>query len=459
MPSLAQQLADFACGLAFDDLPADVVQKVKMHVLDSIGVGLAGSATEYASMVVGLARQSGGSAESTLLAAGERLGAPDAAMGNAAQIHALDFDDTYLPGTLHASAVVVPTVLAVAESLGRDGKAAIAASAAGYEVGCRIAGAAGAARILDRGLHPTALIGPLAAAVAAGRLLDLDQRRLVSALGIAGSMSSGLFQTQLDGAWVKVFHPAWAAHGGVLAARLAERGFAGPHRVLEGVYGLYNVFLGEAGYDEAVLTGDLGRRWETLRITPKFYPGGHTTHYYLESVRQIQDGNNLHVEEIAKVECVVTEGRANAHFKPMETRYSPPNEYIARFSLPYMIAVLLLDGELWLDAFAPDRLQDAAVLELAQRVTYSTEEDALAPDKVGTVRIETTDGRVFRERAPALKGTPEAPATWDDVASKFRRNAGLVLDEPDVARLEAAVCTLDTEPDLAGLMSLTRGRR
>ena len=176
-------------------------------------------------------------------------------------------------------------------------------------------------------------------------------------------------------------------------------------------------------------------------------------------MRQIQDGNNLHVEEIAKVECVVTEGRANAHFKPMETRYSPPNEYIARFSLPYMIAVLLLDGELWLDAFAPDRLQDAAVLELAQRVTYSTEEDALAPDKVGTVRIETTDGRVFRERAPALKGTPEAPATWDDVASKFRRNAGLVLDEPDVARLEAAVCTLDTEPDLAGLMSLTRGRR
>ena len=244
----ARVLADWVSGLRWADVPAAQHPLIGLRVLDTLGLILAGAPTEAAAAARQVAARQGVSDEAGIVPGRGRAAAAWAAFVHGVTAHCRDFDDTFQDSVVHPGSVVVPTALAVGESCGADGNEIAAAIVAGYEVAARLGSIAGR-RFHRRGLHATGVIGPFAAAAAAGRLMRLDGAAIADAFGLAGSMAGGLMAFIADGSWSKWLHAGWAAHGGIVAAQLAAQGFRGPAGVLDGRHNLYAALL--AGEDVA----------------------------------------------------------------------------------------------------------------------------------------------------------------------------------------------------------------
>ena len=249
MTTAAERIADFATSLAYEDIPSEVIEAAKLHVLDTLGCGLAASALGIATEGRTAMTELGGDPQASVIGYGANIPAASAAFANAMLCHGLDYDDTHSDSVAHVSTVVVPVTGAVGEADGVDGRELLAAIVAGNEIVTRV-GMAASGAFHKRGFHPTAICGIFGGTAAAMRLAGCDARRTASALGIAGSFAGGLFAYLEDGTATKPMHAAWAAHGSVLAARLAALGAEGPPSVLEGRFGLYHAFLAaRAGRD------------------------------------------------------------------------------------------------------------------------------------------------------------------------------------------------------------------
>jgi len=264
----------FVEKLVFDDVPKDVIEEVRLHILDTLGVALASHGMDFAHIMLEVSKGLGGPPESTAIGSGERLSAPNAALVNGTMAHGLDYDDMHREASLHLSAFTVPTALAVSEAKGESGKSAILGSVAGYEIGARL-GLAASGRLLLRGWHPTGVLGAFAAAAVTGSILGLNAKQISNAMGIAGSQSSGSAQWIEEGSWTKRMHPGWAAHSGIIAGLLAQKGYDGPQRIYEGKMGLYSSYIGNGDFDLERLTQGLGSSWETRQICYKLYPCGY----------------------------------------------------------------------------------------------------------------------------------------------------------------------------------------
>lgn len=241
MPTVANRLAQRALELSYDDVPETVLEHARLHLLDSLGVALAAASTESGRKITQAARSLGVGDESTVIGSTGRLPAPSAALVNGTLIHALEYDDTHTDSIIHGSSVVVPSVLAAAERGSVGGKELITSLVLGWEVIIRL-GLVAPGAFQARGFHTTGVCGSFASALVAGRLAKLSEPELTSALGIAGSQASGLFEYVVDGASVKSSHPGWAAHNGIVATHLARCGVSGPETVFEGRFGFYNTF-------------------------------------------------------------------------------------------------------------------------------------------------------------------------------------------------------------------------
>lgn len=270
----SQQLGHFVANLKFKDIPGDVIEKSKQHILDTLGVALAAVREDFTEVILGVVKKLKGPSESSVWGKKVRLPAANAALVNGTMAHGLDYDDMHRAASSHLSVVVVPTAMALVEKKGLSGKKILTAIVAGYEVGSRL-GIAALGHLLLRGWHPTAVFGAFTSAAVASKLLNADVHQTAMALGIAGSQASGLAQWLEEGSWTKRMHPGWAAHSGIFATQLALKGFDGPLKIFEGTRGLYRSFLRDGNFDLTKLTEDLGRRWETRQICLKMYPAGY----------------------------------------------------------------------------------------------------------------------------------------------------------------------------------------
>jgi 2-methylcitrate dehydratase PrpD len=449
--TLAERLATFAASLTFDALPKDVVASVRLRTLDVLGIALAASRMDWAPAVLELA---GAPGECTVVGTERTAAAPLAVLVNGTLAHGLDFDDTHAASITHASAVVLPAVLAIAEARGASGRDAITAAVAGYEAVTRI-GMAASGAFHARGWHATSVCGAFASALAIGRLEGLDAARLTGALGVAGSLASGLMEYLADGSAVKRLHPGWAGHAGVIAAALARGGFGGPASILEGRFGLYRAFLGAAPDTAAFDT--LGREWETLRVGYKPYPCCHLNHAYLDCALQlVADG--VKPEAIAAIECRVPAGEVPIVCEPAAVKRRPRSSYDAQFSLPYSIAAAFIDGRVDLDTYAAERLGDPQVLALAGRVRHAVDPESTFPSGFpGWVRVELTDGRQLEARVPDGRGGPARPLPEAAIIAKFRDNARRALTPERLTALEHAVLQLEGLQSVRQLMAACRG--
>src|SRR5262245_57009562 len=405
--TLATRLATFAHDLTFARIPPPVAASVSLRTLDVLGIALAASTQEVAPAVRGALAAWDARGDCTVVGDKTTAPTPLAALANGTLAHGLDFDDTHAASITHASAVVLPAVLAVAESQGVGGRAVITAAVAGYEAVTRL-GMAAPGAFHARGWHATSVCGAFAAALAARTILGLDPPRLTAAVGLAGSFASGVQEFLADGSWSKRAHAGWAAQAGVVAATLARGGFTGPASIFEGRFGLYRTFLGQT--PDLASFDTLGTTWETLAVGFKPYPCCHYLHAFLDCALTLRAAHGLTADAIEGVECLVPAGEVPIVCEPTTAKRRPRTPYDAQFSLPFSVAAALVDGVIGLDTFAPERLDDARVLALAARVAHRVDPGSRFPDGFpGWVRIRLTGGRALEAREPDGRGGPCRP--------------------------------------------------
>jgi 2-methylcitrate dehydratase PrpD len=447
----AQTIAEWTTSLTPDDVPQEVLEHAKLHFLDAIGCGFAASALGVATEGRTAMAELGGEPHASVVGLDVALPAPNAAFANGMLCHGLDYDDTHSDSVSHVSVVVCPAALATAEAQGSSGAELLTAIVAGNEVVTRV-GMAASGRFHARGFHPTAICGIFGGTAAAARLLEANVATTVSALGIAGSFAGGLFAYLDDGTATKPFHPAWAAHGSVLAARLASLGGEGPPGVVEGRFGLYHAFVGAEQGEIAIeeQLADLGSRWETPRIAYKPYPACHFIHGSLGATAGLSP---LDPDEIEDVLVTVPEAGVSLVLEPADKKVAPRTVYEAKFSLQYSTAAMLVHGSAGLAAYSDEAIADPRVLDLARRVRYETKAYETYPAAFpGGVRISMRDGEVLEAELPHQRGGPENPLSADEVRAKFRENAGLALPEAAVESLESTILSLEQLEDVTGLL-------
>jgi 2-methylcitrate dehydratase PrpD len=456
-PSVARRYARFVLGLALEQVPPPVAAKATSLALDTLGSCLASSREDFGRAVLQAAERLGGAPESTLIGTKARAGVASAVLANATLAHGLDFDDTREDAIVHTGCVAVTTALAVGEALGASGRAVIEAMIAGVEVMCRV-GLAVPGRFHARHYHPTCLTGSFAAAAVAGKLYGLSEDQLVHAFGICGSQAGGIIEYLADGSWTKRLHPGWAAHAGIAAILLARSGFTGPETVFEGAHGFYQAFAG--GYEEPkldALLASLGRTWELAALTLKPYPCGSIAQPYMDCALRLRQQHQIKPEQIAGIRCRTAEGPIPRLWEPLATKHSPANGYAAKFSLPYLLAIMLVKGRATLAEFTDEAARDQAVLAVAGKVGYEVDATIDYPRQfIGHVAIRLRDGRLLEERQDHPRGGPDFPMTREEVEAKFLGNAALAVPEEQAARVVRTVGDLAAQADINTLMdSLT----
>jgi 2-methylcitrate dehydratase PrpD len=272
------------------------------------------------------------------------------------------------------------------------------------------------------GFHPTSVLGTLGAALGVSAVLGHDRRKTVDALGHAGSFASGIIEYLAEGAWTKRLHPGWAAQAGVQAARIAGQGFPGPRTVFEGIHGLFNGFARNSKGNYDVLTGDFGERWYMDAITFKPYATGTMNQPYIDCALRLSK-RGFKAEDVQDVFCQTAEGYVHRLWDPLPSKHRPPNEYIAKFSAPFNIAVAFVTGGAGLGAFTEQTVKDERILALSSKVRYEVNPNDPYPKAyTGHVRMTLKDGRVFEERQPHIRGGAQEPLTRAEIEAKFRGN-------------------------------------
>lgn len=450
----AAQIADWAAGLRFTDIPEVVITDEKLRVLDILGVALAASTLPASAPVRTAALRLGTGEESRMWGYGDRTTAATAAMVNGSLAHALDYDDTHNESVVHISGPVVTTGLTLGEALRAGGKTVLTAIVAGAELGCRI-GRVVPGEFHKRGFHATGVMGAFAASVVAGKLLGLNAHQLRNALGIAGSQASGLLEGFRDGSAVKQLHPGWAAHAGIIAAYLAQDGFTGPATVFEGRDGLYNSHVGSGDHPAGRMTEGLGREWTCLHTSFKPYPCGHVVHGFLDALMALYREAGLRAGQVEKITCPTAEWMIPIMCEPRALKLKPETDYHAKFSFYFTMAAALIDGRLGVEAFTEANIRNPELLALAEKIHCIPDPDAPGTGHFkGWVQVDTTDGRRLERVVDDNWGSLANPMTPDQVQTKFRDNAGLALEKARIPNIIEGALHLDTSHDVSALIGL-----
>ncbi|HUL74599.1 MAG TPA: MmgE/PrpD family protein [Vicinamibacterales bacterium] len=431
--------------------PADARTRAASAVLDTIGVTLAG-VTEPAARIVRTTLAPVGEYGCVVWGTDQRSTAPDAALANGTAAHALDYDDMCFVSLAHPSAPLVPAVIATAEIARASGRAALDAYVVGFEVEARL-GRVMNPRHYQRGWHNTSTLGTIGAAAAASRLLGLSAEAAGHAIAIAASEASGLKEN--FGSMVKPLHAGLAARNGVLAAMLAKAGMTASARAVDGPQGFLHAMDSERD-DLAREIADLGERWEIVEtgITVKLYPSCAGTHPTLDALLDLHRREKFTTDDVERVEIDVDP------IVPTILIYDRPTSPLeAKFSMPFCAAAAIVFGQVGIDTFDDDRIRDARVLALMQRVTMRVDPDVGKGAPALTearVRVHLKRGGTLAQDAHGARGYPERPATDAELDAKFMACAGRVLPKDRAAQALGRLRDLEDLHDPLGLVDLLR---
>lgn len=456
MTSPTRQIARWVASASIDDIPDEVLQKAKLHILDTLGCAIAAHSTDFGEAIRESAFAYSFAGPTTVIGLGQSFSAIRSAFVNGALAHAMDFDDTHPASSCHVSAVSLPSALAMGEHEGLTGRDLLLAYIVGVEVIAKI-GSVTPGAFHRRGFHPTSVVGVFGSAVAAASILGAAEDLITDALGIAGSFASGTFSFLSNGATVKPIHAGNAARAGIEALNLALAGVTGPEDILDGPAGLFSVYLDSQGADFTLLDG-LGTVWETLTLGIKPYASCHATHSAIEAVRELQAEHDFDWRSIAEVRAFVRERDIPLVVEPYGEKTRPTTVPGARFSLPYVLASTLIDGQLTESAFTDEAVVDPRLHGLMDRFTWEVadfeDSDRRFP---GGVSIKLANGTEFNRVIPDEPGSILNPLARERILEKFLQNTVPALGEERAGRLQEAVFDLESLGSVRELMALMSG--
>jgi aconitate decarboxylase len=451
-------IAEFVSGLRYEAVPAVVLERIKLLMLDSLGCALYGAHLPWTRILQDTLQTVDATRDCAVWGTARRLSAPHAALVNGTQVQGFELDDVHRAGVLHVGAVVLPALLSLTEKHRRlTGKEFLAAAVAGYEVGPRVGLCMGPEHI-GQGWHSGATLGVFSAAAGAARGLGLDVERTVHALGIAGTQASGLMAAQY-GAMVKRMHAGRASQSGLYGALFAEAGFTGIANVLESEYGGYCTTFSRSTdrFDLEELTAGFGEVWQTMGVALKFYSCVGSNHTTLDAIRLLQAQKPFGSDDLASI----TVHGSQVTMDHVGWKYQPLGLTSAQLNLPYCVATLLLEGNCFVDQFTEDKVADPQRMALAEKVGVRHDDaiTALGARHRHKVRVEVRlkDGTAMETTVESPRGSEHNFASAEDVIAKFKDLAGHALPAPRVDALCDAMLSaekLDDASELVRLMAL-----
>jgi 2-methylcitrate dehydratase PrpD len=437
------RLAEFAAKMRYEDAPADVVERARNTIIDTVGTIVFGYDLPWSQMIVAQARRSGPGGKSRILGLGGPLvQAPAAAFANGALAHAYELDNLTSPGAgVHPGAILLPAGLAVAQERGLSGRDLLTAFIAGAEVMIRI-GRATRHTNEQRGFHAPGTTGPFGGAIAVGKLLGFDSAKMTNALGIAGSLSGGLleFAHSNTGAMVKKLHLGRAAESGVLAASLASEGFTGPDTVLEGESGYLRAFCND--HDSTELTRGLGQDHMAMSIMVKRFACHITAHRPVEAMLDLKNQYKFSAADVESISVTGNQRMATTNNIPV-----PPDVLLAQYSIPFSVALSLYRNPIDPDSFDENVMRDPQILAMAARVKMLTAPGQSREDLASTVAVTLKGGRIVTQRVTAFMGTPTRPLDRAGMREKFMLLTKR-FPSADMARLFDRLQNLESEKTL-----------
>ncbi|MBI5969408.1 MAG: MmgE/PrpD family protein, partial [Deltaproteobacteria bacterium] len=417
--SVTKTLAEFIMETKLVDIPAEARQFGKWAILDCLGVAMAGSKDPLSRSLMGLLEDMGGQPKASVWGKKLKTSSPLAALANGTFGHALDFDDINRTMRGHPSVPVLPAAMAVGEELQASGKEVLQAYLIGVEVETKL-GAGLNPHLFEGGWHPTAILGVIGAAAAGAKLLKFSSDKICLALGIAASMASGLRQN--FGTMTKPLHAGHAASSGVVATKLAQRGFTADRGIVEGKLGYAHAFAGPEKYDLDKIVAKLGNPFDILSpgVGLKRYPSCARTHPAIDAMLEMVLENDIHPEDVEAIAC------SGSYTTPQLLIHSRPRTALeGKFSMEFCLALALLERKVELSQFKDKKVQDPKIQEMIKKVTFSIRPDLNTIENSGnpstTVRILVKDGRELVKTVDEAKGTPENPLTPEEVRNKYRQ--------------------------------------
>lgn len=450
MRSVSQRLAANIEGTIFKDLPPDVIREIKRHVLDVLGVMLAGYKTAVGQRIITFAKGQKTSGEATIVGDGAKISPFYAALANASAGFHLELDDVHRTSHTHPGITTIPAALAIAEATGASGTELIAAVNAGYETEIRIGRAVSPSIFLDRVVLPCSFIGSFGASAAVSKLLKLSAERIAEALANVATLTPlSIFETYKSGTTAKEFMMGWTGSVGLLSALMAQDDIGGPATVIEGPFGfarasaeqfdLGKIDDGKAFYQGIMNTG----------IKP--YACCRQHHTAVDAALELREKYHFKPEEIQEI----TDSTFSVAARGNEA--APQTTAAAKYSAPYIIAVALVEGAVWREQFSEERIRDATLLGLAQkvRVRLDPELDKLYDDEwPSIVEVRTKSGGVYSARYDLPKGEPEAALTDSEINEKFISLATDTVSSDKAGQIIDLVWKLDLVENVKELVSL-----
>ena len=444
-------IAKWIVNTTYEDIPPDAIRVANESCFDVIGVILAGSAQPVGDIIKKYVADQGAAPQATVLSSGSQSSVANAALANGTMGHALDFDD--FGGFGHPTVAIFPALLAIGEHSGANGRDLLEAYVVGCEVGLALQHAT-KYKQMDKGFHSTAVIGRLACTAACAKLMKLDHDQTVMALGMAGSMASGLIHN--FGTMTKPLHAGLTCRDGVTAAQLAQRGLTAGDQIIEHPFGFATTVLGEGIYDLDDMAENLGKPYRVQdALMIKKYPCCGGNHAMLDSLFSLMRDNNFTHEDVASAEV------DQSYYSVVMLYQDPDDELKGKFSAKFNVAAALVDGEIAVDTFTQEKIADPTINEtmgkVRTRVMAKSEEMLTRSEDGHKVKITLKDGRVFEHvtaRADIL-GSQKNPWGFDSIKSKFQENVALVLSQEGVDDAVNAWSDILQVSDVSGTVSRT----
>jgi len=450
MGEVLEAIGHYVANLKFETLPEDVVARAGQVVLDTLGTAIAGYGCRLGRLAAEYAATQQSGSEATLIGDGRLSSLEGAAWANAVMAKHLGMDDTHRVCG-HVAAELVPVILAIGELKHLDGRAAITALAAGYDVFSVIQPAVETFQ-RERGLDHKGQAGTLASAVSAAVALGLDEAEIANALALSVDMACGTEQYVYEGHLcdTKDLLSGYAARNGIFAAKLAAFGFKGPSGALEGPYGYYHAFGN--GYDSKLLDS-LGKDFALATTGFKPHAGCRHVHPCVDATLALLRKGKPKLKDIVSIEVGTYKAATTPSFR---VNYKPQDVGQASYSIPVAVSVVLVRGSWYPDDIAAYDQPEIRRLRSSVKVDVDPDIEAAYPEKNGCiVRIKTKNGEVYEGRVDYAKGEPEDPLTNDEIVAKFERLTGKTLAAHQIHSIIRSALKLEALQDVGKLVRLT----